>query len=118
VDDAELHEQAALRVNGMVLRTSPPPAPVPVRAWCISTDYVFGGNARLPYAEDAAGPREKPGRAQAQTRRRQPITHPPRQQRNVDILARPSESPGPGRGQERHAERLRLARPGHNSGKS
>ena len=65
VDDAEAQEDAALAVNGT--------GPAHVAAACaaagaalvhVSTDYVFAGDARRPYAEDAAtGPRTAYGRS-------------------------------------------------------
>jgi dTDP-4-dehydrorhamnose reductase len=64
VDDAETHEDAALRVNGH--------GPGFLAAACaengapllhISTDYVFGGGARQPYSEDdVPAPRTAYGR--------------------------------------------------------
>lgn len=53
VDDAETHEDAALQVNGVgpgVLAA----ACARTDAWLVhlSTDYVFDGRARSPYAED------------------------------------------------------------------
>ncbi len=64
VDDAETHEDAALRVNGLgprVIATECRKA----SAWLvhISTDYVFDGLASSPYAEDATpDPRSAYGR--------------------------------------------------------
>jgi dTDP-4-dehydrorhamnose reductase len=65
VDDAEAQEDVALAVNGT--------GPAHVAAACaaagaglvhVSTDYVFAGDARRPYAEDAAtGPRTAYGRS-------------------------------------------------------
>jgi len=64
VDDAETHEAAALRVNGL--------GPEVLAAACqasgawlvqVSTDYVFDGTAMTPYAEDAEpDPRSAYGR--------------------------------------------------------
>lgn len=64
VDDAESREEAALRVNGT--------GPAVLAASCrehgsvllhVSTDYVFAGDAVLPYAEDApTAPRSAYGR--------------------------------------------------------
>jgi dTDP-4-dehydrorhamnose reductase len=64
VDDAEAREDAALRLNG--------DGPANLAAACApagailvqpSTDYVFGGHAGSPYAEDApTGPRSAYGR--------------------------------------------------------
>jgi dTDP-4-dehydrorhamnose reductase len=63
-DDAELHEQAALRVNGDgAANAAAACVGTGARLVQISTDYVFGGNARQPYAEDAAAePRTGYGR--------------------------------------------------------
>ena len=54
VDDAEAHEEAALRVNGLgpeIIATECRKA----GAWLVqvSTDYVFDGRATAPYAENA-----------------------------------------------------------------
>ncbi|NUS78264.1 MAG: dTDP-4-dehydrorhamnose reductase [Streptomyces sp.] len=64
VDDAESQEKDALRING--------DGPAHLAAACaatgavllhVSTDYVFPGDARTPYAEDApTGPRSAYGR--------------------------------------------------------
>jgi dTDP-4-dehydrorhamnose reductase len=64
VDDAEAHEQAALRVNGQgAANIAAACARTGARLVQLSTDYVFGGDARQPYAEDAApGPRTSYGR--------------------------------------------------------
>jgi dTDP-4-dehydrorhamnose reductase len=66
VDAAEAEERAALRVNGdgaanlAAACATMTVAPVMVQ---LSTDYVFDGMARRPYAEDAAtGPRTAYGR--------------------------------------------------------
>ncbi|MBW5257392.1 SDR family oxidoreductase, partial [Streptomyces poriferorum] len=64
VDDAESQEDAALRINGT--------GPAVLAAACrehgavllhVSTDYVFAGDAALPYPEDApTAPRSAYGR--------------------------------------------------------
>jgi len=64
VDDAESHEEEALRING--------DGPAHLAAACaatgavllhVSTDYVFAGDATTPYAEDApTAPRSAYGR--------------------------------------------------------
>lgn len=65
VDAAEEHEQIALQVNGVgpgLLARAIAERPG-VRLVHISTDYVFGGDAEVPYAEDAEpGPRSAYGR--------------------------------------------------------
>jgi dTDP-4-dehydrorhamnose reductase len=68
VDDAEAHEDEALAVNG----TGAAHVAAAIAAGCaasrcrlvqLSTDYVFGGDAGLPYSErDAPGPRTAYGR--------------------------------------------------------
>jgi dTDP-4-dehydrorhamnose reductase len=65
VDAAEEHEDDALRVNGLgprVLAEAATARPA-VRLVHISTDYVFAGDATVPYAEDAEpAPRSAYGR--------------------------------------------------------
>jgi dTDP-4-dehydrorhamnose reductase len=65
VDAAEEHEDLALRVNGdgpRVLAEAIAARPG-IRLVHLSTDYVFPGDAELPYAEDATpGPRSAYGR--------------------------------------------------------
>jgi dTDP-4-dehydrorhamnose reductase len=64
VDDAELHEDAALRVNGLGPRLIAEQCAMS-GTWLvhISTDYVFDGVATSPYAEDATpAPRSAYGR--------------------------------------------------------
>ena len=55
VDEAETHEDAALRVNGLGPRVIAEECRK-ASAWLVhvSTDYVFDGNAVTPYREDAA----------------------------------------------------------------
>jgi dTDP-4-dehydrorhamnose reductase len=65
VDDAETHEDAALRVNGHAVAS--------LAAACaeqgsmlaqVSTEYIFDGSSRQPYAEvDAPSPRTAYGRS-------------------------------------------------------
>jgi dTDP-4-dehydrorhamnose reductase len=64
VDDAELHESEALRVNGHgAAHVAASCADSGARLVHMSTDYVFSGDACRPYAEhDAAGPRTAYGR--------------------------------------------------------
>jgi dTDP-4-dehydrorhamnose reductase len=64
VDDAETNEADALRVNGQAARTlAAACADAGARLIHISTDYVFDGTAKEPYAEDApTGPRSAYGR--------------------------------------------------------
>jgi dTDP-4-dehydrorhamnose reductase len=76
VDDAETHEDQALRVNGTGVAhlaaacaagpgAANPPAGAAgeIRLIHMSTDYVFSGDARRPYSEhDAAAPRSAYGR--------------------------------------------------------
>ena len=64
VDDAEAHEAEALGVNGCgAEHLAAACAADRVRLVHLSTDYVFGGDARRPYAEtDATGPRTAYGR--------------------------------------------------------
>ncbi|MFI6481520.1 dTDP-4-dehydrorhamnose reductase [Nonomuraea sp. NPDC050663] len=50
VDDAERHEEEALAVNGHAVANL---AGTGARLIQISTDYVFDGTSRVPYAEDA-----------------------------------------------------------------
>ncbi|GAA0361438.1 dTDP-4-dehydrorhamnose reductase [Microbispora corallina] len=53
VDEAEAHEEEALAVNGHgVRRLAAASAGHGAKLIHISTDYVFDGTARLPYAED------------------------------------------------------------------
>ena len=64
VDDAESHEDVALRVNGLGPRVLAEQCRAS-GAWLvhISTDYVFAGDAAAPYAEDAVpDPRTAYGR--------------------------------------------------------
>lgn len=64
VDDAELHEAAALKVNGLGPRVLAEQCSL-TGAWLVqvSTDYVFDGAASAPYAEDAVpDPRSAYGR--------------------------------------------------------
>jgi dTDP-4-dehydrorhamnose reductase len=64
VDDAESHEEAAFAVNGRgAAHVSAACAASGSRLVHMSTDYVFSGDTREPYAEDAAvGPRTAYGR--------------------------------------------------------
>jgi dTDP-4-dehydrorhamnose reductase len=64
VDDAEAHEDEALGVNGRgAEHLAAACAADRVRLVHLSTDYVFGGDARRPYSEtDATGPRTAYGR--------------------------------------------------------
>ncbi len=68
VDDAEAHEDEALAVNGtgagnLAAVIASGGAPAGCRLVHLSTDYVFPGDASLPYAEDAdPGPRTAYGR--------------------------------------------------------
>ncbi len=64
VDDAEAHEDEALGVNGRGAEyLAAACAADRVRLVHLSTDYVFGGDARWPYSEtDATGPRTAYGR--------------------------------------------------------
>ena len=64
VDDAEQHEAAARRVNaGGAANLAAACAASGARLIQISTDYVFSGDARAPYPEDAsAAPRTAYGR--------------------------------------------------------
>jgi dTDP-4-dehydrorhamnose reductase len=64
VDDAEAYEAKALGVNGRgAEHLAAACAADRVRLVHLSTDYVFGGDARWPYAEtDATGPRTAYGR--------------------------------------------------------
>jgi dTDP-4-dehydrorhamnose reductase len=64
VDAAEEHEQAALAVNGVGPRhLAAACAQVGARLVQVSTDYVFGGDQRVPYAEsDRPAPRTAYGR--------------------------------------------------------
>ncbi len=53
VDDAEVHEDDALRVNGRgAANVAAACAAAGARLVHVSTDYVFRGDARRPYAED------------------------------------------------------------------
>ncbi len=64
VDDAEAREDAALRVNGQaVAGLAASCASLGIALVQVSTDYVFDGQARRPYAEDGApSPRTAYGR--------------------------------------------------------
>jgi len=64
VDDAETHEDQALRVNGTgVAHLAAGCAAGDIRLIHMSTDYVFGGDAGRPYSEhDAPAPRSAYGR--------------------------------------------------------
>jgi dTDP-4-dehydrorhamnose reductase len=64
VDEAEAHEDEALGVNGRgAEHVAAGCAAGGIRLVHMSTDYVFGGDARRPYAErDAAAPRTAYGR--------------------------------------------------------
>jgi len=64
VDGAEAHEDEALEVNGRGARlVAAACAEGGARLIHISTDYVFGGDARRPYGEhDRCGPRTAYGR--------------------------------------------------------
>jgi dTDP-4-dehydrorhamnose reductase len=53
VDDAEAHEEEALAVNGRgAANVAAACADSGARLLHVSTDYVFGGDGRIPYAED------------------------------------------------------------------
>jgi dTDP-4-dehydrorhamnose reductase len=55
VDDAEAHEEQALLVNGLGARlVATACAASGARLIYLSTDYVFAGDARQPYAENDA----------------------------------------------------------------
>ena len=64
VDDAEAHEDEALRVNGTgTAHVAQACAAAGARLVQVSTDYVFAGDAGHPYAEDdPTGPRTAYGR--------------------------------------------------------
>lgn len=64
VDDAEAHESAALLVNGSgAENVAAACADRGIRLFHISTDYVFGGDAQLPYPEyEPPAPRTAYGR--------------------------------------------------------
>ena len=64
VDDAEAHEEDALLVNGQGAENIAAACAATGAALVhVSTDYVFGGDGRLPYAEDdRPGPRTAYGR--------------------------------------------------------
>jgi dTDP-4-dehydrorhamnose reductase len=64
VDDAEAHEDAALRVNGQAVAGLAAQCAAAGRALVqLSTDYVFDGQASQPYPEDSApAPRTAYGR--------------------------------------------------------
>ncbi|MEU8606791.1 dTDP-4-dehydrorhamnose reductase [Actinoplanes sp. NPDC048791] len=65
VDGAESNEDRATRVNGMAVELlANACVQVGARLFHLSTDYVFAGNARTPYAEDApTGPINAYGRS-------------------------------------------------------
>jgi dTDP-4-dehydrorhamnose reductase len=69
VDDAESHEDEALRVNGtgaayLAAACAEGYGAGEIRLVHMSTDYVFAGNARRPYSEhDAVAPRSAYGRS-------------------------------------------------------
>ncbi len=65
VDDAEAHESEALAVNGRgAANLAAACAAVGARLVQMSTDYVFDGRGRRPYAEDASpAPRSAYGRS-------------------------------------------------------
>lgn len=67
VDDAETHEDEALRINGVAPGVLARAATRHGRRIIhVSTDYVFDGSARSPYAEDApADPASAYGRTKA-----------------------------------------------------
>ena len=66
VDDAEMHENAALLVNGHGVRyLAGASADSGARLVQLSTDYVFGGDVRRPYAENDA---PAPGTAYGRTK--------------------------------------------------
>lgn len=78
VDDAESHEDDALRVNAIgaenLARAAAAEGAVLVQ---LSTDYVFGGGATSPYAEDAPlAPMSAYGRTKAEGERRAQAAHP------------------------------------------
>lgn len=78
VDDAETHEPDAMAVNAVgaenLARASAAAGAVLVQ---YSTDYVFGGDATGPYAEDAPlNPASAYGRSKAEGERRARAAHP------------------------------------------
>lgn len=78
VDDAESHEDDALRVNALgaenLARAAAEEGAVLVQ---LSTDYVFDGGATSPYAEDAPlAPVSAYGRTKAEGERRALAAHP------------------------------------------
>ncbi len=78
VDDAESHEDDALRVNALgaenLARAAAEEGAVLVQ---LSTDYVFDGSATSPYAEDAPlAPVSAYGRTKAEGERRALAAHP------------------------------------------
>ena len=78
VDDAEVHEAAALAVNGAGAGHAAAAAAAAGAAFVqLSTDYVFAGDATEPYAEDSPlAPVSAYGRTKAEGERRVRAAHP------------------------------------------
>jgi dTDP-4-dehydrorhamnose reductase len=78
VDDAETHEEAAFNVNAVgVEHLAVAARAAGARLVTISTDYVFDGSAREPYAEDAPRhPISAYGRSKAAGEERAIAAHP------------------------------------------